>query len=80
MYVPSYEGILAPTGSQQRHFLQAPKDVQRIRGFTTMCYINLRFTYLLTYLLAHSLTRVGVLDTRVDGPCLRAVNTTRGHG
>jgi len=25
--------------------------VQRIRGFTTMRYINLRFTYLLTYLL-----------------------------
>jgi len=24
---------------------------QRIRGFTTMRYINLRFTYLLTYLL-----------------------------
>jgi len=43
-------------GSQQRHFLQAPKDVvvcsvliylQRIRCFTTMRYINLRFTYLL---------------------------------
>ena len=26
-------------------------DNQRIRGFTTMRYINLRFTYLLTYLL-----------------------------
>ena len=25
--------------------------VQRIRGFTTMRYINLRFTYLLTYFL-----------------------------
>jgi len=47
-------------GSQQRHFLQTPKDVffvrsvliyvQRIRDFTTMRYINLRFTYLLTYL------------------------------
>ena len=46
-------------GSQQRHFLQASKDilvcsvliyVQRIRAFTTMRYINLRFTYLLTYL------------------------------
>jgi len=44
-------------GSQQRHFLQAPKDafvcsvliyVQRNRGFTTRRYINLR---LLTYLL-----------------------------
>ena len=44
--------------SQQRHFLQALKDVfvcsvliylQRIRGFTMMHYINLlRFTYLLT--------------------------------
>ena len=42
--------------SQQRHVLQAPKDVsvcgvlihvQRIRGFTTMRYINPRFTYLL---------------------------------
>jgi len=41
-------------GSQQRHFLQAPQDVsvcsvlicvQRIGGFTTMRYINLRFTY-----------------------------------
>jgi len=46
-------------GSQHRHILQAPKDVfvcsvliyvQRIRGFTTMRYINLRFTYLLTYI------------------------------
>jgi len=27
---------------------------QRIRGFTTMRYINLRFTYLLTYLLTYS--------------------------
>jgi len=80
MYVPSYEGTLAPTGSQQRHFLQAPKDVQRIRGFTTMRNINLRFNYLLTYSLTHSLTRVGVLDTRVDGPSLRVVNTTREHG
>jgi len=43
-------------GSQQRHFLQASKDVfvcsvliyvQRIRGFTTMRHINQRFTYLL---------------------------------
>ena len=43
-------------GSQQRHFLQAPKDVfvcsvliyvQCITGFMTMRYINLRFTYLL---------------------------------
>ena len=25
--------------------------MQRVRGFTTMRYINLRFTYLLTYLL-----------------------------
>jgi len=42
--------------------LQAPKDVfvwsvliyvQRITGFTTMRYINLRFTYLLTYLLTY---------------------------
>ena len=49
-------------GSQQRHFLQASKDVfvgsvliyvQRIRAFTTMRYINLRFTYLLTYLLTY---------------------------
>ena len=52
-------GLPERPGSQQRHFLQAPKDVfvcsvliyvQRIRGFTTMRYINLRFTYLLTYL------------------------------
>jgi len=28
-------------------------DRQRIRGFTVMRYINLRFTYLLTYLLTH---------------------------
>jgi len=50
-------GLPERPGSQQRHFLQAPKDVlvcsvliyvQRIRGFTTMRYINLRFTYLLT--------------------------------
>jgi len=46
-------GLPERPGSQQRHFLQAPKDVfvcsvltyvQRIRGFTTMRYINLRFT------------------------------------
>jgi len=52
-------GLPERPGSQQRHFLQAPKDVfvcsvltyvQRIRGFTTMRYINVRFTYLLTYL------------------------------
>jgi len=50
-------GLPERPGSQQRHFLQAPKGVcsvliyvQRIRGFTTMRYINLRFTYLLTYL------------------------------
>jgi len=48
-------GLPERPGSQQRHFLQSPKDVlvcsvliyvQRIRGFTTMRYINLRFTYL----------------------------------
>ena len=52
------DGLPERPGSQQRHFLQASKDVfvcsvliyvQRIRGFTTMRYINLRFTYLLTY-------------------------------
>ena len=51
-------GLPERPGSQQRHFLQASKDVfvcsvllyvQRIRGCTTMRYINLRFTYLLTY-------------------------------
>ena len=51
-------GLPETPGSQQRHFLQAPKDVfvcsvliyiQHISGFTTMRYINLRFTYLLTY-------------------------------
>jgi len=31
----------------QCHVLRLP---QRIRGFTTMRYINIRFTYLLTYL------------------------------
>ena len=50
-------GLPERPGSQHRRFLQAPKDVsvcsvliyvQHIRGFTTMCYINLRFTYLLT--------------------------------
>jgi len=51
-------GILERPGSQQRHFLQAPKDVfvcsvliyvQCVRGFMMMRYINLSFTYLLTY-------------------------------
>jgi len=51
-------GLPERPGSQQRHVLQASKDVfvcslliyvQRIRAFTTMRYINLRFTYLLTY-------------------------------
>jgi len=50
-------GLPERPGSQQRHFLQAPKDVfvcnvlkyiQRIRGSTTMRYISL---LLLTYLL-----------------------------
>ena len=52
------DGLPERPGSQQRHFLQAPKDVlvcsvliyvQRIRGCTTMHCINLRFTYLLSY-------------------------------
>jgi len=51
-------GLPERPGSQQRHFLHASKDVfvcialiyvQRIRAFTTMRDINLRFTYLLTY-------------------------------
>jgi len=50
-------GLPERPGSQQRHFLHASKDVfvcsvltyvQRIRAFTTMRDINLRFTYLLT--------------------------------
>ena len=49
-------GLPQRPGSQQSHFLS--KDVfvcsvriyvQRIRGFTTMRCINLRFAYLLTY-------------------------------
>jgi len=53
-----------------RHFLQAPKDVlvcsvliyvQRIRGSTTMRYINLRFTYLLTDQLSGPDRVVGLL-------------------
>jgi len=49
-------GLPERPGSQQRHFLQAPKDVfvrsvliyiHCITGFTMMCYINLRFTFLL---------------------------------
>ena len=48
-------GLPERPSSQQRHFLQAPKDVfvcivliyiQRIRGFTTMRYINLRLSLL----------------------------------
>ena len=55
-------GLPERPGSQQRHFLQASKDVfvcsvliyvQRIRAFTTMRDINLRFTYLLTYVLTY---------------------------
>ena len=47
-----------PTSVPSGILIQAPTDVfvcsvliyvQRIRGFTTMRYINLRFTYLLTY-------------------------------
>ena len=73
-------------------FLQAPKDVfvcsvliyvQRIRGFTTMRYINLRFTYLLTYLTQYGQGR-GYLHTKwhldpssrlatIRGPKLRGV-------
>ena len=48
-------GLPERPGSQQRHFLQASKDVfvcsvliyvQRIRAFTTMRYINLRLSLL----------------------------------
>jgi len=51
-------GLPERPDSQQRHFLQAPKDVsvcsvviyiQRIRGFLMMRYVNLHFTYLFTY-------------------------------
>ena len=51
-------GLPERPGSQQRHFLQASKDVfvcsvliyvQSIRASTTIRYTNLRFTYLLTY-------------------------------
>jgi len=65
-----HQTVKEHTHSQQRHFLQAPKDVfvcsvliyvQRIRGFTTMHHINLRFTYLLTYLLTYLHT-----DTHTD--------------
>jgi len=35
------------------HFVFHHAYYQRIRGFTTMCYINLHFTYLLTYLLTY---------------------------
>ena len=54
-------GLPERPGSQQRYFLQASKDVfvcsvlihvQRIRAFTTMRDINLRFTYLLTSTIA----------------------------
>jgi len=52
-------GLPERPGSQQRHFLHAPKDVfvcsvlicvLHIRGFMTMHYINVCFTYF-TYLL-----------------------------
>jgi len=65
-------GLPERPGSQQRHFLQAPKDVfvcsvlihvQRIRGFTTMRHINLRFTYLLTYLLTNNVSQYQLLQT-----------------
>ena len=55
--VEAVAGLPERPGSQQGHFLQASEDVfvcnvliyvQRIRAFTTMRYINLRFTYLLT--------------------------------
>jgi len=64
-------------GSQQRHFLQAPKDVfvcnvliyvQRIRAFTRMRDINLRFTYLLTYLTLSNALRIRLL-------CLQCFDT-----
>ena len=63
-------GLPERPGSQQRHFMQEPKDVfvcsvliyvQRIRGFTTMRYINLRFTYLTNLLLD------GVPDSHAKG-------------
>ena len=36
-------------GRAEKNSYSAVLKVQRIRGFTTMRYINLRFTYLLTY-------------------------------
>ena len=60
-------------GSQQRHVLQAPKDVsvcgvlihvQRIRGFTTIRYINPRFTYSLTYLMLSDMCKMVTMWSR----------------
>ena len=65
-------GLPERPGSQQRHFLQAPKDVfvcsvliyvQRIRDFTTMRYINL------FYLLAYLLTTIVINILNVDSTC-----------
>ena len=60
-------GLPERPGSQQRHCLQAPKDVfvcsvliyvQRIRGFTTMRYI---IYVLLTYLLTRYIQTLSVM-------------------
>ena len=60
-------GLPERPGSQHIHFLQASKDVfvcsvliyvQRIRAFTTMRDINMRFTYLLTYLLTSTFAKL----------------------
>jgi len=47
----NYLGLLLITAYMQFEMYGCVQ--QRIRGFTTMRYINLRFTYLLTYLLTY---------------------------
>ena len=61
--------LFLPPGAENPSYATAPKDVfvcsvltcvQRIRGFTTMRYINLRFTYLLTYEKSHLTRRIAL--------------------
>jgi len=64
--------------SIQRPIYKCGAGTQCIGGFTTMRYINLRFTYLLNYLLTYLLTYLVPLSLSAVYQC-PSTDCTGGH-